>query len=69
MFRPRMLEPRLVVIAAGFDSARGDPIGGFDLTPDGYVAMLHDLQTLASANPRTRACNVAPQPPPFSAVR
>ena len=64
MFRPRMLEPRLVVIAAGFDSARGDPIGGFDLTPDGYVAMLHDLQTLASATPsNTRMPRRPPAPP------
>ena len=43
----RAFGPSLVVIAAGFDSARGDPIGGFDLTPRGYAAMIEQLSTLA----------------------
>jgi len=39
--------PDLVIIAAGFDAARGDPLGGMDLTPAGYAHMTALLQTLA----------------------
>ena len=44
----RSFAPELVVIAAGFDSARGDPIGGFDLTCLAYAGMLSDLLALPS---------------------
>ena len=43
----RAFAPSVVVLAAGFDSARGDPIGGFDLTPEGYACMVRALLTLA----------------------
>jgi len=39
--------PELVFISAGFDSARGDPLGGIDLTPDGYAYMTKRLMDLA----------------------
>lgn len=32
---------------AGFDAARGDPLGGCDLTPAGYAHMTHALLALA----------------------
>lgn len=36
-------EPDLILISAGFDSAQGDPIGGFKLTPEGYAYMTERL--------------------------
>jgi acetoin utilization deacetylase AcuC-like enzyme len=32
----------------GFDSARGDPLGGFGVTPIGYAHMTRMLQQVAS---------------------
>lgn len=39
--------PELVLVSAGFDAARGDPLGGCDLTPRGYAQMTHRLLSLA----------------------
>ncbi|KAJ9072758.1 Histone deacetylase hda1 [Entomophthora muscae] len=39
--------PDLVVVAAGFDAAMGDPIGEFVVTPAGYANMAHLLKGLA----------------------
>ncbi|PIK45158.1 putative histone deacetylase 6 isoform X1 [Apostichopus japonicus] len=39
--------PELVLISAGFDAARGDPLGGYDVTPEGYGLMTHMLSSLA----------------------
>lgn len=44
----RAFRPELLVVAAGFDSARGDPLGGFDLTPAGYASKLAKLVALPS---------------------
>ena len=44
----RNFNPQLVIISAGFDAARGDPLGGNDLTPIGYAHMTHQLLSLAS---------------------
>eukprot|EP00961_Rhodomonas_salina_P123699 1666920-Rhodomonas_salina.1 len=33
----RAFGPQLVLVSAGFDAARGDPLGGCDLTPYGYA--------------------------------
>ena len=38
--------PELVLVSAGFDAARGDPLGGMALTPAGYAQMTAQLQTL-----------------------
>ncbi|KAI9293922.1 histone deacetylase superfamily, partial [Neoconidiobolus thromboides FSU 785] len=40
--------PELVVISAGFDAAKGDPIGEFKVTPDGYAMMTYLLKGLAN---------------------
>jgi hypothetical protein len=40
-------DPDLVIVSAGFDGARGDPLGGCDLTPAGYAYMTHRLLSLA----------------------
>lgn len=39
--------PQLVLVAAGFDAARGDELGGCDVTPEGYAQMTHLLTSLA----------------------
>ncbi len=39
--------PELVLVAAGFDAARGDPLGGFRVTPGMYGLMTHHLAGLA----------------------
>ena len=40
----KKFNPELIFVSAGFDSGRGDPLGGLDLTQDGYVYMLRKLQ-------------------------
>eukprot|EP00946_MAST-07B_sp_MAST-7B-sp1_P003166 g3166.t1 len=43
----RMFDPDIVFVSAGFDAARGDPLGGCDVTPAGYAHMTHSLCSLA----------------------
>ncbi|XWS60997.1 hypothetical protein CRYUN_Cryun07bG0087700 [Craigia yunnanensis] len=38
--------PDFTIISAGFDAARGDPLGCCDVTPAGYAQMAHMLSTL-----------------------
>lgn len=40
-------KPDLVIIAAGFDAAEGDMLGGCKVTPAGYAHMTHMLMSLA----------------------
>ncbi|KAK3633708.1 Histone deacetylase hda1 [Elasticomyces elasticus] len=40
--------PDLVIIAAGFDAAEGDMLGGCVVTPAGYAHMTHMLMSLAN---------------------
>ncbi|XVF09659.1 hypothetical protein REPUB_Repub07fG0113500 [Reevesia pubescens] len=39
--------PDFTIISAGFDAARGDPLGCCDVTPSGYAQMTHMLSTLS----------------------
>ncbi|KAJ4808445.1 histone deacetylase [Rhynchospora pubera] len=39
--------PDMTIISAGFDAARGDPLGGCDVTPAGYAQMVHMLTSLS----------------------
>lgn len=39
--------PDFTVISAGFDAARGDPLGCCDVTPSGYAQMTHMLNALS----------------------
>ena len=43
----REFAPDLVYVSAGFDAARGDPLGGCDVSPLGYGHMTKELSTLA----------------------
>jgi acetoin utilization deacetylase AcuC-like enzyme len=38
-----MKKPDLTIISAGFDAARGDPLGGCDITPEGYAHLTKQL--------------------------
>ena len=35
----REFNPDLIIISAGFDSAKGDPLGGIAVSPVGYAWM------------------------------
>jgi len=39
----RQFQPTLTLISAGFDAARGDPLGGCDVTPQGYGHLTKQL--------------------------
>lgn len=43
----RQFEPDITIVSAGFDAARGDPLGGCDLTPQGYAHMTSLLSSLS----------------------
>jgi len=43
----RDLAPQLILVSAGFDAARGDPLGECDLMPAGYFRLLAPLADLA----------------------
>uniref|UniRef100_A0A3B4ZG37 Histone deacetylase 6 n=1 Tax=Stegastes partitus TaxID=144197 RepID=A0A3B4ZG37_9TELE len=44
---PIAFNPGLVLVSAGFDAARGDPLGGYHVTPEGYAHLTHMLMSLA----------------------
>ena len=43
----RAYAPDLVLVSSGFDAARGDPLGGNDVTPHCYGQMTTMLRELA----------------------
>ncbi len=62
--------PDLVIVSAGFDAAKGDPLGGMSVEPEAYGYMLKKLRQLADGklllaleggySPETNAiCSVA----------
>ncbi|KAM6143529.1 protein deacetylase HDAC6 [Erethizon dorsatum] len=40
--------PELVLVSAGFDAARGDPLGGCQVSPEGYAHLTHLLMGLGN---------------------
>jgi len=40
-------EPELILVSAGFDTCAGDPLGGMNVTPQGYAAMTRLLMDMA----------------------
>ncbi|KAK2841392.1 hypothetical protein Q7C36_012971 [Tachysurus vachellii] len=44
----REFAPELVLVSAGFDAARGDPLGGYQVTPECYGHLTHQLLSLAA---------------------
>jgi acetoin utilization deacetylase AcuC-like enzyme len=43
--------PDLLLISAGYDSMRGDPLGGFTLEPEHYAALIGALRSRCPATP------------------
>jgi acetoin utilization deacetylase AcuC-like enzyme len=43
----RSFGPELILLSAGFDTYAGDPLGGMDVTPQGYAAMTRVLMEIA----------------------
>ncbi|TDI34416.1 MAG: histone deacetylase [Acidobacteria bacterium] len=39
--------PELILVSAGFDAHRDDPLGGMNLTRDGYAGITHEILRLA----------------------
>lgn len=42
----REFAPDLIIISAGFDSAKGDPLGGIEISPIGYAWMTQGLRNI-----------------------
>jgi acetoin utilization deacetylase AcuC-like enzyme len=47
----REFQPELVVVSAGFDAHRADPLGGMRLTEEGYAALTLDILDLSRGAP------------------
>lgn len=43
-------KPELVLLSAGFDACRDDPVGDLGLEPEDYVGLTQDLRDLANAH-------------------
>ncbi len=43
----RAYQPELILVSAGFDIYRGDPLGGMQVTTDGFAALTRILKTMA----------------------
>jgi acetoin utilization deacetylase AcuC-like enzyme len=43
----RAFRPDLVIVSAGFDICRGDPLGGMDVTPRGFARMTRIIKDMA----------------------
>ena len=48
----RQYKPDIVLVSAGFDAARGDPLGGNDITPKCYGQLTTLLRSANVANGR-----------------
>lgn len=48
LLAPPQFNPELVLVSAGFDAARGDPLGGCQVSPECYAHLTHLLMGLAN---------------------
>jgi acetoin utilization deacetylase AcuC-like enzyme len=44
-----MFAPQLVLVSAGYDSHREDPLGGCEVTEDGYAAMTRSVRAACAS--------------------
>ena len=51
----KSFDPDLVIVAAGFDAAEGDPLGGMRVSDQGYALMTERLLRLANGRARRRS--------------
>lgn len=51
ILKPKAIEfkPDFIFISAGFDASKGDPLGGMNVTPDGYAAMTAIVKEIAAS--------------------
>ena len=54
----RRFQPDLVLISAGFDAHKDDPLGGMQMTPDGYAALTRLVRRIADTSARGRIVSV-----------
>jgi acetoin utilization deacetylase AcuC-like enzyme/formylglycine-generating enzyme required for sulfatase activity len=54
----RAFRPGFVLISAGFDSHRGDPLGGLEATAPGYAALTRRVKAIADRSARGRVVSV-----------
>jgi hypothetical protein len=53
----RAFEPDIILVSCGFDAAKGDPLGRYELSPNGYAHMTRRLQAaVPSAKGRVVVC-------------
>ncbi len=43
----RQYKPQLILVSAGFDIAQGDPLGGMNVTAEGFACLARLLQELS----------------------
>ena len=44
----KKFDPDMIIISAGFDSAKGDPLGGISISPIGYAWITQGLRNIQS---------------------
>jgi len=51
ILKPIALEfdPELILVSAGFDIYEGDPLGGMNVTPDGFAGLIRSILDVANA--------------------
>jgi acetoin utilization deacetylase AcuC-like enzyme len=54
----RAFDPQIVLVSAGFDAHRGDPLAGMDLTPAGFAELMDVCLGIASGAARGRVVAV-----------
>ena len=54
----RAFDPQLVMVSAGFDAARGDPLAGMDLTAGGFAELMDVCVDIASGSAAGRLVTV-----------
>ena len=42
-------EPQMILVSAGFDTLAGDPLGGMQVTPNGFAGMTQSIMDIAEA--------------------
>jgi acetoin utilization deacetylase AcuC-like enzyme len=60
MLKPRALEfdPDFVLISAGFDAHKDDPLGGMQITPEGFAQMTRTVKEIAEKSCQGRLVSV-----------
>ena len=41
-------QPDIIIVSSGFDAAKGDPLGDFEISPNGFKSMLNMMQAITN---------------------